>query len=108
MEFILGLLARGATADEVLEEYDGLAPEDIQACMLFCDQNRSKARHFMPLTSQDRFECVSSWMNVRDPQWLAGWRGFRTTYSRFYDLVRGMDDERYPPQSLGGELDSYY
>ena len=35
VEYILGLLARGATVEEVLAEYDGLTPEDIRACFLF-------------------------------------------------------------------------
>jgi uncharacterized protein (DUF433 family) len=35
VEYILGLLAHGATVTEILEEYEGLAPEDIQACFLF-------------------------------------------------------------------------
>lgn len=35
VEFILGLLAQGATHTEILEEYEGLAQEDLQACLLF-------------------------------------------------------------------------
>ncbi len=35
VEFILNLLARGETNAEILEEYDGLTLEDIQACLLF-------------------------------------------------------------------------
>ena len=35
VEYILNLLAHGATVAEILEEYDGLAQEDIQACLLF-------------------------------------------------------------------------
>ena len=31
VEYILGLLAHGATTEEILEEYQGLKPEDIQA-----------------------------------------------------------------------------
>jgi uncharacterized protein (DUF433 family) len=38
VEFILGLLARGATPTEILQEYEGLAPEDIRACRLFAKQ----------------------------------------------------------------------
>ena len=34
VEYVLNLLAHGATAAEILEEYQGLAPEDIQACLL--------------------------------------------------------------------------
>ena len=35
VEFILGLLAQGATPTEILDEYEGLTQEDIQACFLF-------------------------------------------------------------------------
>ncbi|MBC7259507.1 MAG: DUF433 domain-containing protein [Chloroflexi bacterium] len=48
VEYILNLLAHGATVTEILEEYQGLTPEDIQACLLFatkCLANTS----FMPL-----------------------------------------------------------
>ena len=32
VEYILNLLAHGATFEEILQEYEGLVPEDIQAC----------------------------------------------------------------------------
>ena len=35
VEYILNLLAHGATETEILQEYDGLVQEDIQACLLF-------------------------------------------------------------------------
>jgi uncharacterized protein (DUF433 family) len=35
VEYILNLFAHGATASEILEEYEGLTPEDLQACFLF-------------------------------------------------------------------------
>jgi uncharacterized protein (DUF433 family) len=35
VEYILNLLAHGATVPEILEQYQGLTPEDIQACLLF-------------------------------------------------------------------------
>jgi uncharacterized protein (DUF433 family) len=35
VDYILGLLAHGATAQEILEEYTGLTMEDIRACLLF-------------------------------------------------------------------------
>lgn len=34
-EYTIGLLARGATYNEILEEYSSLAKEDIQARLLF-------------------------------------------------------------------------
>ena len=42
VDFILNLLAHGATEDEILNEYQGLEIEDIQACFLF-------ATHFLNL-----------------------------------------------------------
>ena len=35
VEYILNLLAHGATVREILEEYNGLAEEDIRACRLY-------------------------------------------------------------------------
>ncbi|MBK8301917.1 MAG: DUF433 domain-containing protein [Pyrinomonadaceae bacterium] len=48
VEFILNLLAHGATTAEIIEEYDGLIPEDIQACLLFAGESLSHTE-FMPL-----------------------------------------------------------
>jgi uncharacterized protein (DUF433 family) len=49
VEYILSLLAHGTTAAEILKEYDGLAQEDIQACLLFAAQSLENTA-FMPLT----------------------------------------------------------
>jgi uncharacterized protein (DUF433 family) len=35
VEYILNLMAHGATVDEIVTEYKGLTAEDIQACVLF-------------------------------------------------------------------------
>jgi len=51
VEYILNLLAHGATAQEIISEYKGLTTDDIQACILFA----SKALEdtvFMPLTME--------------------------------------------------------
>ena len=48
VEYILNLLAHGATVADILEEYDGLAPEDIQACLLFA-AHAMENTVFMPL-----------------------------------------------------------
>jgi uncharacterized protein (DUF433 family) len=48
VEYILGLLAHGATVSEILEEYTGLAPEDVQACFLFASKSLQDTS-FMPL-----------------------------------------------------------
>ena len=49
VEFILNLLAHGATIEDILEEYEGLTQEDIQACFLFATRSLEDTS-FMPLT----------------------------------------------------------
>ncbi|MCC7308741.1 MAG: DUF433 domain-containing protein [Acidobacteria bacterium] len=48
VEFILNLLAHGATEAEILEEYKGLSKDDIRACLLFAGETLSRSE-FMPL-----------------------------------------------------------
>lgn len=48
VEFILNLLAHGATVAEILDEYQGITLEDIQACLLFASESLSRTE-FMPL-----------------------------------------------------------
>jgi uncharacterized protein (DUF433 family) len=48
VEYILNLLAHGATIREILEEYRGLTTEDIQACLLFATKSLENTS-FMPL-----------------------------------------------------------
>jgi uncharacterized protein (DUF433 family) len=48
VEYVLNLLAHGATPVEILEEYEGLTSEDIQACFLFATKALSST-DFMPL-----------------------------------------------------------
>ncbi len=49
VEYILNLLAHGATVDEILQEYKGLTHEDIQACILFATK-ALESTVFMPLS----------------------------------------------------------
>ena len=35
VEYILNLLAHGASFDDVLGEYEGLTPEDLRVCIVF-------------------------------------------------------------------------
>jgi uncharacterized protein (DUF433 family) len=49
VEFILNLMAHGATDQEILAEYKGLKKEDIQACILFASKALENTV-FMPLT----------------------------------------------------------
>lgn len=48
VEYVVGLLAHKATVDEILEEYEGLTPEDIRACLLFAAKSLQDTS-FMPL-----------------------------------------------------------
>jgi uncharacterized protein (DUF433 family) len=48
VEFILNLLAHGATVTDIIDEYKGLTQEDIQACILFATKSLEDMT-FMPL-----------------------------------------------------------
>ena len=51
VEYILGLLAQGATFDGIMNEYQGIAPEDIQACLYFATKSLESTA-FMPLVME--------------------------------------------------------
>lgn len=51
VDFILNLLAHGATFEEICVEYAGIAAEDIQACLLFASQSLADTS-FMPLAAE--------------------------------------------------------
>ncbi|MBW2004491.1 MAG: DUF433 domain-containing protein [Deltaproteobacteria bacterium] len=51
VDFILNLLAHGATENEVLNEYKSLNIEDIHACFLFASKSL-KNTEFMPLMAE--------------------------------------------------------
>ena len=51
VELILNPMAHGATTKNVLDEYQGLKPEDIQACLLFAGESLSRTE-FMPLVME--------------------------------------------------------
>ena len=48
VEFVLGLLAHGANFDEIMQEYQDVTTEDIQACLLFATKSLESTA-FMPL-----------------------------------------------------------
>ena len=48
VDYVLNLLAHGSTAEEILDEYDGLSIEDLQACLLFASRALADTE-FMPL-----------------------------------------------------------
>ena len=49
VEYVLNLLAHGATAADIVKEYEGVSVEDIQACLLFATRSMESTT-FMPLT----------------------------------------------------------
>jgi uncharacterized protein (DUF433 family) len=51
VDFILNLLAHGATEKEILDEYRGLTQDDIRACFLFATKSL-KETEFMPLEAE--------------------------------------------------------
>ncbi len=51
VEYILNLLAHGATTGEILDEYNGLSEDDIRACLLFA-QKALENTSFMPLPTE--------------------------------------------------------
>ena len=48
VEFVVNLLAHGASNSEITQEYTSLSEDDIQACLLFAAKSLS-ATSFMPL-----------------------------------------------------------
>lgn len=51
VDHILNLLAHGATAAEIQQEYEGLTQEDIQACLLFATRSLQETV-FLPLAAE--------------------------------------------------------
>ena len=51
VQYILGLLAHGATPEEILEEYEGLNRQDVLACILFAKEALDSTA-FIPLTGE--------------------------------------------------------
>lgn len=51
VEYILNLFAHGATEAEVLDEYEGVTREDLQACFLFATKSLRETE-FMPLREE--------------------------------------------------------
>lgn len=48
VEYILNLLAHGATESEILAEYKGVTAADIRACLLFAARSL-ESTSFMPM-----------------------------------------------------------
>ncbi|HXF38720.1 MAG TPA: DUF433 domain-containing protein [Blastocatellia bacterium] len=49
VEYMVNLLAHGANTEEILDEYQGLTADDVQACLLFAAKSLEDSE-FMPLT----------------------------------------------------------
>ena len=49
VEFVVDLLGRGWTTEQILHEYDHLTPEDIQACLSYAsDVLKSERVYLLP------------------------------------------------------------
>lgn len=49
VEFVVDLLGRGWTQEQILREYDHLTPEDIQACLAYASEAlKSERVYLMP------------------------------------------------------------
>lgn len=49
VEFVVDLLGRGWTVEQILREYDHLTPEDVQACLAYAsDVLRSEKVYLLP------------------------------------------------------------
>jgi uncharacterized protein (DUF433 family) len=51
VDFVLNLLAHGATEQEILDEYKGLTEDDIRACFVFATK-ALKETEIMPLEAE--------------------------------------------------------
>jgi uncharacterized protein (DUF433 family) len=51
VEYILNLLAHGASVEDILKEYEGLTVQDVQACLLFATKFMEDTA-FMPLSME--------------------------------------------------------
>ena len=51
VEYLLNLLAHGASIEEIIDEYGGLTRDDILACILFATKSLETTT-FMPLVAE--------------------------------------------------------
>lgn len=51
VDYILNLMAHGSSAADILEEYEGLQPDDINACLLFAARSLSDTA-FAPMSAE--------------------------------------------------------
>ena len=50
VEYVLNLLAHGESIDAIIAEYEGIAPEDVRACLLFAQRSLG-SMEFLPLAA---------------------------------------------------------
>lgn len=54
VEFVIDLLGRGGTQEQILKEYDHLTQEDIQACLAYAsDALKSERIYLLPENTAD-------------------------------------------------------
>ncbi|MEN6357075.1 MAG: DUF433 domain-containing protein [Armatimonadota bacterium] len=51
VEYIIDRLAHDASKDDLIEEYEGLVPDDISACLLFARKSLSET-DYLPLLAE--------------------------------------------------------
>lgn len=51
VEYVIERLAHGATTADLTEEYEGLQPEDVAACLLFATKSLSDT-DYLPLLAE--------------------------------------------------------
>ena len=51
VEFVVDLLGRGWTTEQVLQEYDHLTPQDVQACLAYASDVLKSERVYLVSTS---------------------------------------------------------
>ena len=73
VEYILNLLAHGATVEQVLVEYQGLKPEDIQACFLFAAKSINDEQIIASKPDLESEAFVGMWRDREDTRDSSEW-----------------------------------
>jgi|GEM_PF-569920 len=73
VEYVLNLLAHGATIEEILAEYEGLKPEDIQACFLFAAKSINDEEITAPISDLESEAFVGMWRDRDDMRDSSAW-----------------------------------
>jgi uncharacterized protein (DUF433 family) len=70
VEFVIDLLARGWSVDDILQEYDHLQPEAVRACLLYARDVLVEERVYpTPLGGCEAPPCASSPTRTSRQQW---------------------------------------